>query len=40
MLLLGKEKSLQRVNTPSKDKTKGVVKVASSSKIPKDFFRS
>lgn len=39
-MLLGREKELVRRNSSqSKDKNKSMVRVASSSKLPKDFFK-
>ena len=39
-MLLGRERSLlKRTASDSKDKNRSLVRVASSSKIPKDFFK-
>lgn len=39
-MLLGREKSLvKRTSSQSKEKNNGLVRVASSSKLPKDFFK-
>lgn len=40
-MLLGREKELRtRETSQSKDKNKSMVRVASSSKLPKDFFKN
>lgn len=40
-MLLGREKELRtRPTSQSKDKNKSMVRVASSSKLPKDFFKN